>query len=515
MKILVIGGGGREHAIIWKLKQIAGREIYAAPGNAGLKNLAENVPIDACDAEKLAEFAINKGIDYTIVGPDDPLGQGVVDYFESKGLKIFGPKKYAAQLECSKSFSKGLMKKYGIPTAEYAVFDDYIEACAYTKGQKLPIVLKADGLALGKGVLICNTYDEAEAGLKEILLDKKFGDSGNTVVIEEYLTGNEVSVLAFCDGKTVKPMVSAQDHKRAYDGDKGPNTGGMGTISPSRHYTADIAAECEKKIICPTINMLITERIEYKGVIFFQFMLTNEGPKVIEYNARFGDPETQVVLTRLKTDLLEIIIACIEGRLNEIEIKWYDNAAACVMLASGGYPGDYEKGFEIFGLDHAVSEINGCIFHSGTKFTEGKVVTNGGRVLGVTCTGKDLSSALEESYKNAILESGMQASVVRNEVIQNNIANVDTPGFKRSSVDFESILTDALEITKSGGKLDLSRVKPVIVKEYANFSYRLDDNNVDIETEMVDLYQNSVKYDVMAESVMNNYKRINMVITAR
>lgn len=400
MKVLVVGSGGREHAIIWKLSQNKSIDkIYCAPGNAGIGELAELVPISAMELDKLKEFAISEKIDFTVIGMDDPLVAGIVDVFEDAGLKVFGPRKNAAIIEGSKAFSKELMKKYNIPTAGYETFEDYDKALEYVKKGDLPIVLKADGLALGKGVLICNTLDEAVEGLKEIMVDKKFGDSGNKVVVEEFLTGPEVSVLSFCDGKTIVPMVSAQDHKRAFDNDEGLNTGGMGTFSPSRMYTEDIAKECMEKIFKPTVAGLNAEGRTFKGIIFFGLMLTTKGPKVIEYNARFGDPETQVVLPRLKTDLLDIFVACVEGNLDKINVEWEDNACACVVLASGGYPVSYEKGYEITGLDTAKKADNIYVYHAGTALKDGKYVTNGGRVLGVTGIGKDLDEAIKTAYK--------------------------------------------------------------------------------------------------------------------
>ena len=406
MKVLVVGSGGREHAIIWKLLQNKKIEkIYCAPGNAGIGQLAELVPIGAMEIDKLVDFAKSNSIDLTVIGMDDPLVAGVVDAFEAAGLRVFGPRKNAAIIEGSKAYSKELMKKYNIPTAGYETFDNYDAALEYVKRGDFPVVLKADGLALGKGVLICNTLEEAEAGLKTIMVDKKFGDSGNKVVIEEYLTGPEVSVLSFCDGKTVVPMVSAQDHKRAYDNDQGLNTGGMGTFSPSRVYTDEIAKVCMETIFKPTVDGLNKEGRTFKGIIFFGLMLTQKGPRVIEYNARFGDPETQVVLPRLKTDLLDIFEACIDGTLDKMDIEWYDNAAACVILASGGYPESYKKGYEINGLDEAAKAENIYVFHAGTALKDGKFVTNGGRVLGVTGWGKDLDKAIETAYNGVKMVS--------------------------------------------------------------------------------------------------------------
>ena len=404
MKVLVVGSGGREHAIVWKLKQ-DGRadEIFCAPGNGGIAQDATCVPIGAMEFDKLTAFVEENQIDFTIIGMDDPLVGGVVDAFEAKGLRVFGPRKNAAILEGSKAFSKELMKKYGIPTAGYETFSDYEEAKAYVEKQDLPIVLKADGLALGKGVLICQTKEEALEGLKEMMIDQKFGKSGTKVVIEEFLTGPEVSVLSFCDGKTVSPMVSAQDHKRAYDGDQGLNTGGMGTFSPSRIYTEEVAKTCMEEIFKPTVAAMAKEGRPFVGVLYFGLMLTPKGMKVIEYNARFGDPETQVILPRLKTDLLSIMEACVDGTLDQMDIEWYDNAAVCVVEASGGYPESYEKGFEITGLEEAAKRDDIVVFHAGTKAENGKFYTNGGRVLGITGIGKDLQEAISIAYEGVEL----------------------------------------------------------------------------------------------------------------
>ena len=400
MKVLVVGSGGREHAIVWKLSQSPKVDkIYCAPGNAGIGQLAELVNIGAMEFHKLIEFVKNEGIDFTVVGMDDPLVGGIVDAFEKEGLRMFGPRANAAIIEGSKAFSKELMRKYNIPTAEYGTFSDYDLAVEHVKNGNFPVVLKADGLALGKGVLICNTLEEALEGLKEIMLDKKFGDSGNTVVIEEFLTGPEMSVLSFCDGKTIVPMVSAQDHKRAYDNDEGLNTGGMGTFSPSRVYTKELAEECMKTIYQPTVDALNEEGRTFKGIIFFGLMLTPKGMKVIEYNARFGDPETQVVLPRLKTDLMEIFEACVDGTLDKVDVQWEDNAAACVVMASGGYPVSYKKGYEITGLEDAEAMDNITVFHAGTALKDGKFVTNGGRVLGVTGVGENLDEAIKTAYE--------------------------------------------------------------------------------------------------------------------
>lgn len=404
MKVLVVGSGGREHAIVWKLSQSPKVDkIYCAPGNAGIGTLAELVPIGAMEFDKLAEFAKNESIDFTVIGMDDPLVGGIVDKFEAEGLRVFGPRANAAIIEGSKAFSKELMKKYNIPTAAYETFDDYDKALEYIKKGDFPVVLKADGLALGKGVLICSTLEEAEEGLKTLMIDKKFGDSGNTVVIEEFLTGQEMSVLSFCDGRTIVPMVSAQDHKRAYDGDKGLNTGGMGTFSPSRVYTPELAEECMRTIYQPTVDALNAEGRTFKGIIFFGLMLTEKGMRVIEYNARFGDPETQVVLPRLKNDLMEIFEACVDGTLDKINVEWYDSGTACVVLASGGYPESYAKGYEITGLEEAEKAENIIVFHAGTALRNGKFVTNGGRVLGVTGIGSDLDEAIRTAYEGVKL----------------------------------------------------------------------------------------------------------------
>ena len=401
MKVLVVGSGGREHAIctsVAKSKRVD--KIYCAPGNAGIAALAECVPIGAMEFDKLVAFAKEKEIDFTIVGMDDPLVGGIVDVFEAEGLKVFGPRKNAAILEGSKAFSKDLMKKYNIPTAAYENFTSAEDAIAYLETAKMPIVLKADGLALGKGVLICNTIEEAKAGVKEIMEDKKFGTAGNTMVIEEFMTGREISVLSFVDGKTIKTMSSAQDHKRAKDGDKGLNTGGMGNFSPSPFYTKEVDEFCKKYIYQPTVDAMSAEGRPFTGVIFFGLMLTEDGPKVLEYNARFGDPEAQVVLPRMKNDVIDVMEACVEGRLDQIDLQFEDNAAVCVVLASDGYPVSYEKGFEIKGLENFEGKDDYFCFHAGTKFDEnGKIVTNGGRVLGITATGKDLKEARAKAYE--------------------------------------------------------------------------------------------------------------------
>ena len=400
MKVLIIGSGGREHAIAWKVAQSPKVEkIYCAPGNGGIGQVAECVPIGAMEFDKLAAFAKEKEIDLTIVGMDDPLVGGVVDVFEKEGLRVFGPRKNAAILEGSKAFSKDLMKKYHIPTAAYENFDNPEAAIAYLKEKaEFPIVLKADGLALGKGVLICNTLEEAEEGVKTIMLDKKFGSAGNTLVIEEFMTGREVSVLSFVDGKTIKTMTSAQDHKRAKDGDQGLNTGGMGTFSPSPFYTKEIDEFCQKNIYQPTVDAMAAEGREFKGIIFFGLMLTEKGPKVLEYNARFGDPEAQVVIPRMKNDMVEVCEACIDGTLDQINLEFEDNAAVCVVLASDGYPVSYEKGFPIEGLENFEGKEGYYVFHAGTALKDGKIVTNGGRVLGVTAKGATLKEARKNAY---------------------------------------------------------------------------------------------------------------------
>ena len=400
MKVLIVGSGGREHAIalsVSKSKKVD--KIYCAPGNAGIGTIAELVPIKAMEFDALADFAEKEGIDLTIIGMDDPLVGGVVDVFNARNLRVFGPTKAAAILEGSKAFSKDLMKKYNIPTASYETFDNADAAISYLKSAKMPIVLKADGLALGKGVLICNNVDEAIDGVREIMLDKKFGEAGARLVVEEFMTGREVSVLSFCDGKTIKTMTSAQDHKRAEDGDKGLNTGGMGTFSPSPFYTDEIDKICQEKIYKPTVAAMKSEGREFKGIIFFGLMLTSDGPKVLEYNARFGDPETQVVLPRMKNDIVEVMEACIDGSLDKIALDFEDNAAVCVVLASKGYPVSYEKGYEIKGLDNFEGKSDMFCFHAGTALKDGKFVTNGGRVLGVTATAPTLKEARAKAYE--------------------------------------------------------------------------------------------------------------------
>ncbi len=399
MKILVVGGGGREHALIWKIAQNPRAEkIYCAPGNGGISQLAECVDIAATDIAAMVAFAKEKAIDFVVVAPDDPLALGMVDAMEAAGIRAFGPNKAAAIIEASKAYSKQLMKKYHIPTAEYEIFSDYNAAKEYVETCKIPVVLKADGLALGKGVLICMTREEARAGLKTIMEDKAFGSAGNTVVIEEFLEGPEVSVLTFCDGTTILPMESAQDHKRALDNDEGTNTGGMGTFCPTPKYTAEMRRRVEEEIIVPTMHALNKEGRKFKGVIFFGLMLTKDGPKLLEYNARFGDPEAQSVLFRMKNDLLTILEAVVDERLNEIQLEWEPGAAVCVVMASGGYPGSYEKGKEITGLEQVDEDV--MVFHAGTKLEDGKFRTAGGRVLGVTARGRDMEEARGKAYAN-------------------------------------------------------------------------------------------------------------------
>lgn len=399
MKVLIVGGGGREHAIAASVaKSPKADQIYCAPGNAGIAEYAVCVPIGAMEFDKLVAFAKEKEINLVIVGMDDPLVAGLVDEMEAAGIRTFGPRKNAAILEGSKAFSKDLMKKYHIPTAGYENFADPEAALAYLENASYPIVLKADGLALGKGVLICQDLEEAKEGVKTIMLDKKFGTAGNEMVIEEFMTGREVSVLSFVDGKTIKTMTSAQDHKRAGDGDTGLNTGGMGTFSPSPFYTKEVEAFCEQYIYQATVDAMAAEGREFKGVIFFGLMLTADGPKVLEYNARFGDPEAQVVLPRMKNDIIEVMEACIDGTLDQVDLQFEDNAAVCVVLASDGYPVSYEKGYEITGLEEFKKHDGYYCFHAGTNFDGDRIVTNGGRVLGVTAKGKDLKEARANAY---------------------------------------------------------------------------------------------------------------------
>ena len=400
MKILVVGGGGREHAIVKKLAQSKKNpKIYVAPGNAGTEENATNVAISVMDFDALVNFAKKEKIDLTVVGMDDPLVGGIVDRFEAEGLRVFGPRKNAAILEGSKAFSKDLMKKYGIPTAAYENFNDPQKAIKYLATANYPIVLKADGLALGKGVLICKTFEEAKSGIEELMIDKSFGDAGNTIVIEEFLQGREVSVLSFVDGTHYALMTSAQDHKRAKDGDEGLNTGGMGTFSPSPFYTEEVDRYCKEHIYQKTVDAMRAEGREFKGIIFYGLMLTKSGVKVLEYNARFGDPETQVVLPRMENDIIDVFEACIDGCLDKIDLKFEDNAAVCVVLASDGYPLKYEKGKKITGLENFEGKTDIFAFHAGTKKVNGDVVTNGGRVLGITATAPTLKEARDKAYE--------------------------------------------------------------------------------------------------------------------
>ncbi|MCM1188277.1 MAG: phosphoribosylamine--glycine ligase [bacterium] len=404
MKVLIVGGGGREHAIAVSMRKSKRVDaLYCVPGNAGIAQIAECDPsVNVMDFDRVAAYAREKEVDLIFVAPDDPLVGGLADVLEAQGFRVFGPDKKAAVLEGSKAFSKELMKKYHIPTAGYEIFDNPEDALHYLETASVPIVLKADGLALGKGVLICNTLEEARAGVKEIMLDKHFGSAGNRIVIEEFLTGREVSVLAFVDGKTVKPMTSAQDHKRAFDGDQGPNTGGMGNFSPSPFYTEEVDAFCRKYIYQPTVDAMAAEGRPFRGVIFFGLMLTPDGPRVLEYNARFGDPEAQVVLCRMKNDIMDVIDACIDGTLDQVELEFEDNAAVCVVLASEGYPVSYRKGFEITGLEHFEGKEDYYCFHAGSRFDEkGRIVTNGGRVLGVTAKAATLKEARAKAYEAA------------------------------------------------------------------------------------------------------------------
>lgn len=402
MKVLIVGGGGREHAVAVSMRKSKRVEsLYCVPGNAGIAQIAECEPsIGAMDFDRIIAYAREKEVDLVFVAPDDPLVGGLTDTLEAAGFRVFGPGKRAAILEGSKAFSKDLMKKYHIPTAAYETFDDPEKALEYLEQAAMPVVLKADGLALGKGVLICNTLEEARAGVREIMQDKRFGSAGNKMVIEEFMTGREVSVLAFVDGKTVKPMTSAQDHKRALDGDQGLNTGGMGNFSPSPFYTDEIDEYCRKHIYQPTVDAMAAEGRPFKGVIFFGLMLTAEGPKVLEYNARFGDPEAQVVLCRMKNDIMDVIDACIDGTLDQVELEFEDNAAVCVVLASEGYPLSYRKGFEIKGLEKFEGKEDYYCFHAGSRFDgEGRIVTNGGRVLGITAKGATLREARARAYQ--------------------------------------------------------------------------------------------------------------------
>lgn len=400
MNVLMIGSGGREHALVKKLAESPRvTKLYTAPGNGGISCDSKCVNISVMDKEKMVAFAKENNIDLAFVAPDDPLAAGMVDAFEKAGIRAFGPNAKAAVIEASKVFSKDLMKKYNIPTADYEVFDNADNAVNYIESRnEFPVVIKADGLALGKGVIIAKSFDEAKNAVKSIMEDKKFGESGNKVVVEEFLTGPEVSVLSFTDGKIVKPMVSSKDHKRAYDNDEGLNTGGMGTISPNPYYTDELAEECQKTIFEPTIKAMVAEGRPFKGCLYFGLMMTPKGPKVIEYNARFGDPEAQVVLPRLKTDLIDIIDAVIDERLDEIEIEWSTDASACVVMASGGYPEAYKKGIEITGLNNKGNIDGATVYHAGTIYKDGKFYTNGGRVLGVTASAPTLDEALEKAY---------------------------------------------------------------------------------------------------------------------
>ena len=417
MKILIVGSGGREHALAWKIAQSPRVEkIWCAPGNAGISEFAECVNIGAMAFDELADFAQENKVDLTVVGMDDPLVGGITDVFEARGLRVFGPRANAAILEGSKAFSKDLMKKYGIPTAAYENFDDPEAAVSYlTTKAKFPIVLKADGLALGKGVLICQNLEEAKEAAATIMTEKKFGSAGNRMVIEEFMTGREVSVLSFVDGKTIRTMTSAQDHKRAGDGDTGLNTGGMGTFSPSPFYTREIDEWCQEHIFRPTVEAMAKEGRPFKGIIFFGLMLTPDGPKVLEYNARFGDPEAQVVLPRMKNDIVDVFEACVDGTLDTIDLQFEDNAAVCVVLASGGYPVSYQKGYPISGLESLRGEDGIYVFHAGTAFKDGRIVTSGGRVLGVTATGTDLKNARARAYE-AVRKISFEKAFCRSDI---------------------------------------------------------------------------------------------------
>ncbi len=417
MKVLVVGSGGREHAVIRALsKNKSIDEIVCAPGNGGIASLATCVNITATDVDGMVDYAKNNGVDFCVVTPDDPLALGMVDAMETAGIPSFGPNKKAAQIEASKVFAKGLMKKYGIPTAAYEVFTDPADVLAYLqKRNTWAAVIKADGLALGKGVLIAQNEEEAKAAVKELMVDKKFGASGNEVVVEEFMEGPEVSVLSFTDGHVIVPMVSSMDHKRADDGDKGLNTGGMGTIAPSPVYTPEVAKECMEKIFVPTMHAMNKEGRTFKGVLYFGLMLTKDGPKVVEYNCRFGDPETQVVLPLLKSDLFTIMRAVHDEKLADLDIEWSDEAAACIMEASGGYPESYKKGYEIHGLDENGQHPGVYVYHSGTKKENGKFYTNGGRVLGIMATGSDLKEALAKAYA-AVDEIGFENMHYRHDI---------------------------------------------------------------------------------------------------
>lgn len=399
MKVLVVGGGGREHALVWKISQspLVDR-IYCAPGNGGISKIAECVDIKATDVERMTDFAVDKRIDFVVVAPDDPLVLGMVDALEAAGIRAFGPRANAAAIEGSKVFAKQFMMKYGIPTAGYEVFETASDAREYLSAVSYPVVIKADGLALGKGAVVCNTPAEAENAVEDMMNRKIFGESGNRIVIEEYLTGTEVTVLAFTDGNVMLPMTSSQDHKKVFDGDRGPNTGGMGAFSPSGVYSPQIEEYCMKNIFMPTLEGMNKEGRTFKGVLYFQLILTSEGPKVIEYNARFGDPEAQVVIPRLKNDIIEVFNAVIDGKLNNIDLRWDSRAAVCVVAASGGYPEKYSTGFEIQGVEKTEANEDIIVFHAGTKLQDGKLVTSGGRVLGVTALAETMESAREKAY---------------------------------------------------------------------------------------------------------------------
>jgi phosphoribosylamine--glycine ligase len=400
LKVLVVGSGGREHALVWKIAQSSMVDkIFCAPGNGGISRLTECIPLKAIDVEGVVGFSKEQKIDLVVVAPDDPLAAGMVDALETEGIRAFGPRKDAAIIEASKAFSKELMKKYDIPTASYEVFENGAEAIEYLKHQKYPIVVKADGLALGKGVIIAQSFEEASDAVKSMMGDRVFGSAGDRIVIEEFLSGQEVSILAFTDGKTVVPMVSSQDHKRALDYDRGLNTGGMGAFSPSRIYTPEIAEYCMDKIFKPTVNAMDSEGRRFKGVLYFGLIITDDGPKVLEYNARFGDPETQVVLPRLKNDLVEIFNAVIDEKLDDVKIEWEDNAVVCVVAASGGYPEKYMVGYEIKGLEQVGADPDVVVFHAGTKIIDGNYVTSGGRVLGVSAIDSTLDSAIKRAYE--------------------------------------------------------------------------------------------------------------------
>jgi len=400
MKVLVVGGGGREHALVWKIAQSnLVEKLYCAPGNGGISAIAECLPIKAIDIEGVVRFSLENKIDMVVVAPDDPLAAGMVDALEEAGVRAFGPRKNAAVIEASKSFAKNLMKKYNIPTAGYEIFENSKEALDYLKTQKYPVVIKADGLALGKGVVIAQDFEEAEEAVKSIMDSRVFGDAGSRIVVEEFLVGQEVSMLAFTDGNSIRTMVSSQDHKRALDNDQGLNTGGMGTFSPSRIYTPEIDSYCMERIYKPTVEAMNKEGRKFKGILYFGIIITSDGPKVLEYNARFGDPETQVIMPRLKNDILEIFDAVIDEKLDSINIEWDDNACVCVIMASGGYPQKYETGYEITGIDAAQSDSDTVVFHAGTKCENGKYYTQGGRVLGVTALESNLERAIEKAYK--------------------------------------------------------------------------------------------------------------------